>query len=185
MGATLISGKGYREQLVQMLLTITRRDPSLVLTDAFISDEGLNVTFADGKRAFVDFAALKRLTEHTDIRWNRVRIAPSRDHIAVELLDDKDVPVPSDILRDYIVDAGSKQRAENSVLRTTTAGTLGKRLKTLREAKKLTQEILAEKARTSRWTIMRLEKGTLLPKIAVLERIAHALGTNLLSFLPS
>lgn len=56
---------------------------------------------------------------------------------------------------------------------------LARQLKKLREASHLTQEALAEKVGTKQPSIARLERGHSVPKLDLLERIAHALGTRL------
>jgi DNA-binding XRE family transcriptional regulator len=185
MGATLIAGKAYKERLVDILRPISNRDPSSILTNVTISDEGLDVAFADRKHAKVGLSELKRLTEKTEINWNRIKIAPSRDYLIVGVLEDEDVPIPSDVIREYVIEDQVKRKREYQRLSDTTARIVGKRLRDLRELRHMTQEDLATKAQVSRWTIIRLEKGRLLPRIRALEKIAQALGTNLVSFLPS
>lgn len=52
----------------------------------------------------------------------------------------------------------------------------GPQLRTLRENTGLSQQQLAERARISRWTIMRLENGTSGTTPKVVSRLAQALG---------
>jgi len=56
---------------------------------------------------------------------------------------------------------------------------VGARLQAERKRAGLTQETLAEKANTSRWTIHRIEKGLYLPKVALLENLAHVLDRHM------
>jgi XRE family transcriptional regulator, regulator of sulfur utilization len=53
---------------------------------------------------------------------------------------------------------------------------MGKRLKTLREARHMTQAALAKDARLSRGYLVRLEAGQQDPTLGTLERLAKALG---------
>jgi len=59
---------------------------------------------------------------------------------------------------------------------------VGSRLKTLRKAKDYTTQELANKVNISQSYISRFENGRAVPDIDMLERILHALGTNLSSF---
>ncbi|MCR1834265.1 helix-turn-helix domain-containing protein [Oceanobacillus caeni] len=59
---------------------------------------------------------------------------------------------------------------------------IGIRLKTLRKAKNLTTQDLANKVNISQSYISRFENGRAIPDIDMLERILHALDTNLSSF---
>lgn len=52
---------------------------------------------------------------------------------------------------------------------------VGKQLKTLREAKGMSQAVLAEKANLSRGYLIRLEAGRQDPTLGTLERLAQAL----------
>jgi transcriptional regulator with XRE-family HTH domain len=56
------------------------------------------------------------------------------------------------------------------------ARTVGKRLKKLREDKGMSQAALAEKADLSRGYLLRLEAGRQDPTLGTLERLAKALG---------
>lgn len=56
---------------------------------------------------------------------------------------------------------------------------MGKRLKTLREAKKMSQAMLAGKAEISRGYLIRLEAGRQDPTLGTLERLAKALDVKL------
>lgn len=56
---------------------------------------------------------------------------------------------------------------------------LAKSLIELRRKKNLTQEELAAKVGTKQPVISRVETSTVKPSLALLERIAHALGVNL------
>jgi len=56
---------------------------------------------------------------------------------------------------------------------------LARRIKALREKQNITQEELAGLVGTKQPAIARLEAGSVLPRLDLLERIAHALGTHL------
>ena len=48
-----------------------------------------------------------------------------------------------------------------------------------REEKGLSQEDLAAKAETSRWTVHRIEKGLYLPKVSFLQKLARVLKKHI------
>ena len=61
---------------------------------------------------------------------------------------------------------------------------IGKRIKQAREERELTQEALARRARISRIYVAKLEAGErTAPSLAVLERVARALGLQLVDLL--
>jgi transcriptional regulator with XRE-family HTH domain len=53
---------------------------------------------------------------------------------------------------------------------------IGTRLRTLRMARVLTQEALAEKSGVSKATIIRLEAGKMAARFSTIHKLAHALG---------
>lgn len=59
---------------------------------------------------------------------------------------------------------------------------IGRQLRALRKAKNLTTQELADKVNVSQSYISRFENGRAIPDIDMLERILHALDTNLSSF---
>jgi transcriptional regulator with XRE-family HTH domain len=58
------------------------------------------------------------------------------------------------------------------------------RLKTLREAKGLSQDALAKKAKIAREYVNRLEAGRHDPTVGTLQRVAKALGISVRDLLP-
>lgn len=182
-GATLFWGHTYRKGLLEYLYKCSKRDLSRILTNVSVTDAGVTVTFADGKHANINLTEFKRLAESHEISWDNIRISNSRDYLEVGIPTGQEVPVPSDIIREFIAEERDKRKGENQILRNTTAGVLGKRVRRLRERQQMTQEGLADRAQVSRWTVIRLESGKHLPRVSALERIAVALGTSLSSFL--
>jgi DNA-binding XRE family transcriptional regulator len=178
-GATLFEGPGGFKQLCGYLQLTAERPPHHVIVSLSLSDDGLHVHFADNARARIPFAEVKRLAEVEDIQWDSVRIAGDRTFITLSSRDNAGVPIPHDVLREYVSAESSKRRSANSRERKLTGHSFGIKLKTLRETQGLTQEYLAARTESSRWTIIRIEKGSYLPKVALLEKIARALGMPL------
>jgi transcriptional regulator with XRE-family HTH domain len=60
---------------------------------------------------------------------------------------------------------------------------LGNRIKALREARGMTQEVLAAKAAVSRGYLARLEIGRHDPTVGMVEKLARALGVKVIELL--
>jgi len=66
----------------------------------------------------------------------------------------------------------------------TSAYRLGKRIQKARKAKGLTQEELAEKIRTSATWVAFMETGRSTPNLAMLQKVARALGKRAKDLIP-
>jgi putative transcriptional regulator len=178
-GATLFEGASGFKELCGYLQLTAERPTHHVIVSLRLSDDGLHVHFADNARARISFAEVKRLAELEDIQWDSVRIAGDRTFITLSRRGYASVPLPHDVLREYVSAEASGRRPANSRERKLTGHSFGIKLKTLREKQGLTQEYLAARAESSRWTIIRIEKGSYLPKVALLGKLARALGMRL------
>lgn len=183
-GARVFSGSSGASKLIQFLSETTHRDKSQTIMELRVSDSGLSTKFADGAEALVPLSDVRRLAESTDIVWSGIRIAPNRGYIEVPIGTSEDVPIPHDVLREFIkVERKARNVTQNRNARLT-GEVLGSKVRSLRRNLGLTQEKLAAKAGTSRWTLHRVESGHYLPKVKLLENIARALGTDLQDILP-
>jgi len=178
-GCKVYWGKSGKGSLVEWLKHLSEYDPSEIIAKVRVSDEGLTVWFADGAVAVVSIPELKRLAEGQEILWNNIRIGPDRTFISIGLLDGEDYPIPSDVLADYVVSEKEKRQKKYEKEARLTARNFGKRLRELRESMGLSQEELAKKIGKSRWTVIRIENGDYLPKVADLQNIARGLGRTL------
>lgn len=157
----------------------SERKPSEVIANIRLSDSGLQVIFGDNVTAVLPFSDLKRVTESKSILWDEIQISEDRSYISVGVKGLEAVPVPHDVLREFISSEKEQRQKEYSQQKKLTAKFLGKRIRLRRETSGMSQEGLALKAGISRWSIIRVEKGEYLPKIAVLGKIARGLGLQI------
>lgn len=59
---------------------------------------------------------------------------------------------------------------------------IGEFIKRIRESKKITQEELAKQAQLSRVQISNIERGVTSPRFATIQKIANALGVDIVQF---
>jgi DNA-binding XRE family transcriptional regulator len=179
LGAQIFKGSAGKKDLIRNIKKAINRHPSEVITRLKMTDEGLVIDFADGATAIVPFSDIKKLAESDDILWDRISIEGDRSYIHVGIKKNEYAPIPYDVLREYIQSDKGKQKKRYMKERVLTARNLGKRLKSLREETGLTQEQLAKKMKKSRWTLIRIENGEYLPKVADLQKLARGLGKTL------
>jgi len=161
---------------MRFLEQTAERDPSEIIVSVGVTDSGLHVSFADNAKANISFAAVKRIAEVDDILLDSVRITGDRTYITLAARDAENIPIPHDVLREFVVNNEKKRITVGLRERKLTAEAFGDSLQSAREKQSLTQQGLALKAETSRWTIHRIEKGIYLPKVSLLEKLARALN---------
>jgi DNA-binding XRE family transcriptional regulator len=184
-GARIFEGKKGFDQLRRLLMETAERPPREIIVSARFSDDGLHVQFADNARARIPFKSLRRIAETENIQWDSMRIAGERTYITFLTDGGMETPVPHDVLRESVTHEAMQRKATNRREQKLTARSFGARLRTAREKQGITQETLASKIGSSRWTIMRIEKGDYLPKITLLENFAGALGLGVEDLLNS
>jgi DNA-binding XRE family transcriptional regulator len=184
IGAKVFVGKLGKKLLLDFLSQTADRDPAEIITSLRLSDSGLTVVFADSAVATIAFADLRRIAETNEIVLNDVRIAGDRSYITVGTKDEA-VPIPFDIIREYVATDKPQRQMKTVQQNRLTAKNVGERIRELRERAGASQKDLAAKTATSRWTIMRIEKGLYLPKVSMMEKIARALHLNIEELLVS
>jgi len=182
LGARVYVGESGKKSLLHFLALTSQRNPSEVITSFKLSDNGLTIAFADHATANIRFDELRRLAETKEIMFNEIRISEDRSYITIGTRGEP-VPIPFDVLREFVMTDKPSRERKNLQQRKLTAKNVGERIRQLRDTAKISQEALAAKIGTSRWTIMRIEKGSYLPKVSMLEQIAQALGLELQNFL--
>jgi DNA-binding XRE family transcriptional regulator len=178
-GARVFVGKEGFARLCTFLTQTGEKDPAEIIVDVRLSDDGLHVSFADNKRALIPLSQARRLAESQDILWDSIRIAGDRTYITVSTRSAESIPIPQDVLREFVTDDGAMRVATTLRERNLTAKTLGVTLRAARRKMKFSQEELASRAGTSRWTIHRIEKGIYLPKVSLLNTLSRALNQNI------
>ena len=175
-GARVFEGRSGFDSLCGFLEQTAERDLSEIIVSVGVTDNGLHVSFADNAKANIPFAAVKRIAEVENILWDSVRITGDRTYITLAARDAENIPIPHDVLREFVANNGKKRITVGLHERKLTAKAFGESIRHAREEQSLTQQGLALKAETSRWTIHRIEKGVYLPKVSLLEKLARALN---------
>jgi len=178
-GARVFDGKHGFNGMCNFLQQTAEKDPAEIVVDVRVSDDGIHVSFADNRRALIPLSQARRLAESQDILWDSIRIAGDRTFITLSTRSAESIPIPHDVLREFVTDDGSRRVAAIVRERNLTAKTLGVTLRATRRKMGFSQEDLAARAGTSRWTIHRIEKGIYLPKVSLLNTLSRALNQNI------
>lgn len=184
-GARVFQGRNGPDRLLHFLVETAKRKPGEIIVNARFSDVGLHVRFGDNVRAVVPFRSLRRFAEADDIRWDSLRIAGERTFITLTAGEGTEIPIPHDILRECAAGNAPERKAADVRERKVTARSFGAKLRATREHLGITQEALAAKVGSSRWSILRIEKGDYLPKAALLQNFARALDVQVEELLAS
>ncbi len=179
LGYECLSGKAGLKVLKDLVNTISAKKADEIIASVRVSDVGLSVTFGDGVTATIPLSEVRLLSELNDILWNTIRISNDRSHLLLDVMGHDPIPLPWDVLREYVEEEKPQriQRYQKEINKS--SKTFGIRLRTIRKKVGITQELLSERAHSSRWTIIRIERGDYLPKLKLLENITHALGIEL------
>jgi DNA-binding XRE family transcriptional regulator len=179
LGARTFRGSRALDELHRSLEDTVRLEPWKIIANAQFVDGTLRVVFGDGATASMPIPAVQRHTENKELRWEALHISPDRSFLTVGPRHSLTLPLPFDIIREYVArDANTRARG-NRTERQSTAQAVGPRIRELREHKGITQDDLASRIGKSRWTIIRIESGRLLPSVGDLEKMARAMGVGL------
>jgi DNA-binding XRE family transcriptional regulator len=178
-GAKVYIGKRGFDGLCKFLEQTAEKNPAEIIVDAGVSDDGLHVSFADSSKALIPPAEVRRLAESEEIHWDSIRIAGDRTYITVSTRSSGNVPIPHDVLREFVMNDTSNRIIATARETNLTARTLGVTLRAAREKMGFSQQDLAARTGTSRWTIHRIEKGIYLPKVSLLDKVSRALNQNI------
>lgn len=174
-GAQVFAGRRGFERLCELLREASLRDHAELIVGLQLSDAGLRVSFADGAVAVIHILQLRRIAESQNLLWDSFRIGPNRTYLTVASSEGEIIPLPQDLLREFVAGGKEHREAAHARQRRLTGRRFGARLRSVRQRSGLTQEALAARAGTSRWTVHRIERGTYLPKLALLQRLSGAL----------
>lgn len=148
-----------------------------MMTTATLTQSGLEVTFADGRRGIIPTEAVfgsDRVPTVEDLK------IPNPFVVQIVLHNKERVEIPWDFARHYC-DPTYATRIEQR--RETGQAILGKRIHRLRSARKLSQEGLARRAGVGRLMLARLERGERSPRYETLMALSKALGVGLAELL--
>ena len=141
-----------------------------MMTSADPLKEGIEITFADGRRGLVPFTDVPEVGKFENL--TSVELPNPYEVILQTKLDDT-VELPWDFVRHYC-DASYRPRVEAVALVGRQA--IGARIRELRRSAGLTQEALALAAGIGRVTLVRIENGEQSPRYETLASLAQALG---------
>jgi DNA-binding XRE family transcriptional regulator len=159
------------------IAALARTTPEKVMTGIQLVTSGLRVHFADGADLTIPLNVMRRLVDD-EVRWDAVGIAGDRSYLECALKDGGYIPLPWDVLREH---GGAPV---GMAVDDTTARMIGGRIAARRRSNGLTQRQLAEQCGVSRHSVLRLEGGHALPKVALLQSVANVLHCSMSDLLP-
>ena len=141
-----------------------------MMTSAEPREEGIEITFADGRRGLIPFVEIPEVKDFENLQ--RIEL-PNPYEVVLHTGAGVTAELPWDFVRHYCDDT-YRPRIEAVAL----AGrqSIGARIRRLRESAKLTQEALAQAAGIGRVTLVRIENGEQSPRYETLVSLAQALG---------
>ena len=146
------------------------RNADRMMTSAEPLLEGIEITFADGRRGLVPFAEIPEVNEGVNVASVEL---PNPYELVLHIKSGESVDLPWDFVR-HFCDASYQTRVEAVALAGRQA--IGARIRQLRESAGLTQEALAQSAGVGRVTLVRIENGEQSPRYETLVALARALG---------
>ena len=136
-------------------------------------EEGIELTFADGCKGIVPFAAVPEIRERSGLSNLEL---PNPYEMVLKSNAGERVELPWDFVRHY---CDQDYRPAVEVIARQGRQTLGERIRQLRESAGFTQEGLARAAHIGRVTLVRLEHGEQTPRYKTLTAISTALGVRI------
>ena len=156
---------------------IAVRNANQMMISADIRDDGIFVSYADGKSGVVPFGEIKGIVGRDSIE--RLEL-PNPYEVVLAMADGSHEELPWDFVR-WHCDESFGARTEATIQRGQQA--VGSRIRSHRQANGFTQVSLAAKAGIGRVTLTRIEKGGQAPRLETLSAIAGALGVDVVDFL--
>jgi len=151
------------------LLIARVKDAERMMTRAAATDEGIELTFADGCQGVIPFSDIPEIGNPSDLKGIEM---PNPYQVNIRDAKGEVVELPWDFVRHYC-DASYQSRVE--AVAAAGRKSLGKRIRAVREAAGMTQSDLAAAAGIGRVTEVRIEKGEQSPRYETLVAIARAL----------
>ena len=151
------------------LLIARVKDAERMMTRAAATDEGIELTFADGCQGVIPFSDIPEIGNPSDLKDIEM---PNPYQVNIRDAKGRTVELPWDFVRHYC-DSSYQSRVE--AVAAAGRQSLGKRIRVVREAAGMTQADLAAAAGIGRVTEVRIEKGEQSPRYETLVAIARAL----------
>ena len=135
-------------------------------------EKGIELTFADGCKGVVPFAAVPEVKERSGLSSLDL---PNPYEMVLCTAQGERVELPWDFARHY---CDQSYRPTIEAIARQGRQTLGERIRRFRESAGFTQEALARAADIGRVTLVRLENGERTPRYKTLTAISRALGRS-------
>ena len=155
-----------------MMEAVLVKNANRMMTIAIPLEDGIELSFADGAKGLIPYAALPEIGERAALSTMKL---PNPYEIILETTKGETVEIPWDYARHYC-DASYRPTVEAIAMRG--RQTLGQRIRRLRNAAGLSQAALAREAVIGRVTLVRLEKGEQTPMYKTLSAVAKALEVD-------
>ena len=146
------------------------RNADRMMLYATALEGGIELTFADGCKGLVPFAAIPEIKERSSI--SSVEL-PNPYEMVLSIRGGERVELPWDFVRHY---CDQSYRPAVEAIARQGRQTLGERVRQFRESAGFTQEGLARAAHIGRVTLVRLEHGEQTPRYKTLTALSTALG---------
>jgi DNA-binding XRE family transcriptional regulator len=153
-----------------MSMPIVRvKNAERMMTQASVSNEGIEIIFADGCKGLIPFTDIPEVGNSFDLTAIEL---PNPYQVNIHGSNSKSVELPWDFVRHYCDDSYRK-RAE--AVASEGRQSLGKRIRGIRESAGMTQSQLAAAAGIGRVTEVRIENGEQSPRYDTLIALARVL----------
>ena len=144
-----------------------------IMTQATVTETGIEIAFADGCRGIVPFSAIPEVENAANLTAIDL---PNPYLVNIRDAGGETVELPWDFVRHY---CDSSYRPKAEVVAAAGTRALGQRIRTLRKAAEMTQSGLSGAAGIGRVTLVRIESGEQSPRYETLLAIARALGRGI------
>lgn len=153
-----------------MVDTVLVKNANRMMMAASLLEDGIELSFADGCKGLIPFVDIPEIRQRAALSSLAL---PNPYKIVLDTVRGERVELPWDFARHYC-DESYRPTVEAIAMRG--RGTLGERIRRLRESAGSTQGALAGAANIGRVTLVRIENGEQTPRFKTLEAIAQALG---------
>ena len=151
-------------------LAVEVTNAARMMIRAAASVRGLEVSFADGRSGLIAFGEIPEIGELSKLAALEL---PNPYEIHLRNVEGEAVELPWDFAR-HFCDPAYRQRAESIAV--TGRGSMGQRIRQLRDSQSMTQDQLARSAGIGRITLIRIENWQRSPRYETLVRLGEALA---------
>jgi DNA-binding XRE family transcriptional regulator len=159
------------------LLTARVKHAERMMTLAAATNQGIEITFADGCKGLIPFAEIPEVGKPSDLTGIEL---PNPYQVNIRSSKGELAELPWDFVRHY---CEATYRSQVEVIASEGMQALGKRIRAIRESIGMTQAELAAAAKIGRVTEVRIENGEQSPRYKTLVAIAQALKLPLTDLL--